>query len=310
MVVAVGVLATGTPSVAPAQTVTVDAPPSLHDAADRVRALPWDRLAEDLARAGLTLPATMHVTLVPEDAPEARETPRWVVGRAFGSSHIVVFPARTGRFPYGSLDAVMRHEVAHLALSDASGGGGLPRWFHEGVATSVEGGWSGADQVRLLVAVLTTPAIAEVDRLFASDAQPDATLAYSLAAAVIDDARDRHGASVPGRIARRVAAGVPFADAFVSATGDTPDQAAERAWSTFRWWTPLLALPASGHALWVGILVLAVIAFLVRRSRRAQQRARMDAEDEARDLDGFAEFDPTDGAGEDTNPTGPRQLLP
>jgi hypothetical protein len=279
---------------AAAQTIAIDAPPALDAAAARVRALDWDALDYDLARAGLIIPPAIHVTLVPEDAPHAREVPRWVVGRAFGSTHLEIFPARTGRYPYASLESVLRHEVAHLALSAAADGKPLPRWFHEGVATSVEAGWSGTDQIRLTLAALTTPAIADVSRLFASDAHPDSSLAYLLAAVLVDDLRARGGGDVPGAIARRVAEGVPFDQAFVEMTGLSPDEAAARAWSAYRWWTPLLATSASGSAMWIGILALAAVAFVVRRIRRARRRAQW--EDEPEDPDEAAALDNADNA--------------
>lgn len=271
------------PAASAAPSVVVEAPPSLNAAAARIRALDWAALDYDLARAGLIIPPAIHVTLVPEDAPRTREVPPWVVGRAFGSSHLEIFPARTGRYPYATLEGVLRHEVAHLALTAAADGKRLPRWFHEGVATSVEGGWSGIDQVRLALAALTSPGTADVHTLFASDAQAESALAYLLAATIVDDLRARQGADVPGAIARRIADGVPFDRAFVEMTGDTPDQAAHRAWRTFRWYTPLLASWASGTAIWLAMLLLAAVAFVVRRVRRARRRAQWDAEEQARE---------------------------
>ena len=53
---------------------------------------------------------------------------------------IVVFPARAGAYPYDSLESVVWHEVVHLALS-APAGNQSPRWFHEGVAMSVDKGY-------------------------------------------------------------------------------------------------------------------------------------------------------------------------
>jgi hypothetical protein len=259
--------------------VTIDSPPALAAAAAEVRGLDWHALAYDLSRAGLTLPSRLHVTLVAEDSARAREVPRWVVGRAFGTTHLELYPARTGRYPYTSLASVLRHEVAHLALADAAGDRRLPRWFHEGVATSIEGGWHGFDHVRLALAALATPRIDDIHSLFAGRQQEDSALAYLLAATVIDDLRARQGPDVPGAIARRVADGVAFDQAFHEMTGDTPDQASARAWQAFRWYTPLLASWASGTAVWLLMIALAALAFAARRARRARQRARWEAEE-------------------------------
>lgn len=261
--------------------LTVDAPRPLAPDAERIRAIDQQDLADSLARAGLGLPPRVRVTLVPEDDPRARAMPRWVVGRAFGAEEVIIFPARVARYPYDSLESVIRHEVAHLALFLGAGGEPLPRWFHEGVATSVDAGWDMTDQMRLVLAAVRDPAIADVGRLFQSDAQPDTTLAYLLAAALVDDIRQRHGLAVPGRVAGRVASGVPFARAFELETGESPDAAAARAWVLYRRWINWVPAITSMSALWTGILALAVAAFVATRIRRARRRRRWEKEDEA-----------------------------
>src|SRR5687768_10271987 len=53
---------------------------------------------------------------------------------------------------YGSLESVVWHEVVHLALSAQAGDRPLPRWFHEGVAMSVDKGLGVTSQVRSICA--------------------------------------------------------------------------------------------------------------------------------------------------------------
>jgi hypothetical protein len=255
-----------------ALTLTVNAPPSLASAAARIGAIDQQGLEAALVTAGLTPPASVDVTLVAEDDPLAREAPSWIVGRAFADRHVLIFPARVTRYPYDSLESVMRHEIVHLALFATAGGHPLPRWFHEGVATSVDAGWGMTDQARLVVAALTGPTIEEVSDLFRSDAQPDTALAYLLATALVNDLRDRHGPDVPGRIVRRVEAGAPFARAFAREIGETPDAAAARAWASYRRWTNWVPALASASTVWTVILLLAFLAFIARRRRRLRLR--------------------------------------
>jgi MYXO-CTERM domain-containing protein len=262
-----------------ALTLSITAPPSLESAAARVRAIDVRALEAALSSAGLAGPAAVDVTLVPEDDPIARETAAWVVGRAFGDRHVLIFPARVTRYPYDSLESVMQHEIVHLALFARAGGRPLPRWFHEGVATSVESGWSMADQARLLFAALSEPTIADVSGLFRSAAQPDTTLAYLLAAALVNDLRERHGPDIAGRIARRVEAGAPFDRGFRRETGETPDAAAARAWNTYRRWTTWVPAVANASTVWSAILVLAVLAYVARRRRRARLRKQWEEEE-------------------------------
>lgn len=261
-------------------SLSVQAPPSLEPAAARLRLIDA-RATEDALRAGgLNPPETVIVQLVPEGDPLARASPDWIVGRAFANGTVVIFPSRVTRYPYGSLESVLRHEIVHLALFDTAGDHPLPRWFHEGVAMSVESGWSAADEVRLLLAALDEPTIQDVGELFASESQPGTALAYRLATALIDDLRRRQGADLPGRIANRVAAGVPFDRAFAIETGEAPDAAAAQAWRTYRQWVNWIPTIASATAVWAFILVLAGVAFGVQRRKRARRRD-LDDEEEA-----------------------------
>jgi hypothetical protein len=265
-------LALAATSAAAEWTPTVVAPVSLEPAAQRIRTLDAQPIAEALQRAGLELPPRVHVMLVPEDDPRASAVPAWFVGVASGVSDVIIFPDRVLSYPYDSLESVMRHEVVHLALNARAGGRRLPRWFHEGVAVSIESGWRIGDRLRLTVAAASGPPLDDLTRLFASDARPDTTEAYLLAAAFVDDLRRAHGAALPGRVAARVATGVPFASAFELETGETPDRAADRAWRSYRRWTTWLPMATSASALWGLILALAFVAFFVRLSQRRRRR--------------------------------------
>lgn len=260
--------------------MSVQAPPSLASAEARIRAVDEQELSAALARAGLEMPHDVRVELIPEDDERARGAPPWIVGRAFGAGDIVIFPGRLASYPYDSIESVLRHEIVHVALAARAGGGALPRWFHEGVATSVEAGWGVRDQFRLLVAIASEPRLPEIARLFESESQPATTLAYLLAAAFVDDLRGRHGAAVPGAIAARVADGVPFGRAFAIETGESPAAAATRAWAAYRRWVAWLPALTSPNAAWTLILVLAFLAYIARLRGRARRRRQWDEEGE------------------------------
>ena len=256
----------------------VNGPVSLEPTAQRLRNLDSQPIAEALQQAGLELPPRVRVTLMRDDDPRAAAMPSWFVGVAYGVTDIIIFPERVLSYPYDSLESVMRHELVHLALNGRAGGRPLPRWFHEGVAVSIESGWQIGDRFRLVVAAASGPPLDDVTRLFASEARPDTAEAYLLAAALMDDLRRRHGAAFPGRVAARVAAGVPFDSAFELETGETPSGAADRAWRSYRRWTTWLPLATSGSAVWGLILVLAFAAFFVQLWKRAQRRRQWDDE--------------------------------
>jgi len=258
--------------------IVVSAPPSLAPFAERVRAIDAAALADALESAGLELPPAIRVTLVPNADADARAVPNWIAGLAFGDRDIVIFPERVLSYPYDSLESVVRHEVAHLALNARAGGAPLPRWFHEGVATSVDVGWRTAAQFRLLLAMLARPDTAEITRLFVSESQSETEQAYLLSALLVHHVRSRYGAAVPGAIARRVASGTVFADVFRAETGLTPDRAADEAWLGYRRWTEWVPAVTSPSAAWAAIVVLALLAFAVQRRRRARRRRQWDEE--------------------------------
>ena len=253
----------------------VDAGSSLAPVADRVRNIDRQELAAVLGRAGLDVPPQVRVTLIAEDDARALATPRWIVGLAYGPRDVAIFPARVGPYPYDSLESVVAHEVVHLALA-AQAGGPLPRWFHEGVATSVEQGWGVRSQARLVLAAIGDPSLVDLGRLFASASEHETVSTYLLAAALVSDIRERHGADAPGAIAERVARGTPFARAFLLHTGDTPGEAAARAWGSYRRWSSWVPVVTSGSTLWMGIMALAFVAFLANLRKRALRRRQWD----------------------------------
>jgi hypothetical protein len=259
--------------------IPVNAPPSLASSANRIRAIDAAALASALEAAGLEMPPAIQVTLVPNSEADARTVPDWIVGLAFNDRDIVIFPERVLSYPYDSIESVVRHEVAHLALTALAEGAPLPRWFHEGVATSVDAGWRTAAQFQLLVTMLRRPDTATLTRLFVSESQSETQQAYLLSALLVHHVRERYGAAVPGAIARRVASGTPFAEAFRAETGVTPDRAADAAWAGYRRWTEWVPAVTSPSAAWAAIIVLALAAFAAQRRRRARRRRQWDEED-------------------------------
>lgn len=259
--------------------LTIDAPPSLRATADRIRAIDLDALDQALRRAGLERPDGVRITLLPEDDARVRAVPGWIVGFALGDSDIVIFPGRVLAYPYDSLESVVRHEVTHLALNAAARGEALPRWFHEGVATSVDAGWGISAQVRLAAALVRDGRTARLDRLFAIETESAMQQAYLLSAVLVSDLRRRHGDDVPGAIVRRMAAGAPFGEAFAAETGETPDAAAATAWAAYRRWTAWIPAMTGASAAWAFILVLAFVAYAVQIRKRWRRRHQWDDED-------------------------------
>jgi hypothetical protein len=120
--------------------------PSLYDSAQRItRDAPAVRaqlatllgvevLGEVEVRLGRT---TEEVALLaPHDAPP----PKLAGGAAYGPLRLVVLSRQSPETSDDDgIDEVFRHELAHLALFDATGGRRVPRWFDEGFAIDTSG---------------------------------------------------------------------------------------------------------------------------------------------------------------------------
>jgi hypothetical protein len=262
------------PVSAGADTVLFFDPASPPALVSRIRAIDLTRFAAGLGDRGLEIPRRLDVALIANADDRSRAVPPWIVGLAVEPTQVVIFHERVLRYPYDSLESVFRHEVTHLALSARAGGRPLPRWLHEGVATSVDRGWDASGRLRLLLEMTGNPATADLTRLFTSGAQPDTGQAYGLSAALVADIERRHGRAAPARIAGQVALGIPFPTAFEQETDETPDRAAARAWRAYRQWTMWVSAMTSESAVWGLIVALAIVASVVQARRRSRRRAR------------------------------------
>ncbi len=176
--------------------------------------------------------------------------------------------AQAARYPYGTPEAVLAHESAHLLIHDAPGVA-VPLWFEEGVATWSARAWQFEDVFQLSSRLMThdLPKLDAIEPLFHGDAA-QADQAYAASFAFISWSVSRYGGSVVRDILTESRTH-SFERAWRIATG-VPLDRAESAWrreSLFRYrWMPLIA--GSG-SLWLVVMLLAALAW-VRRRRRAR----------------------------------------
>lgn len=122
-------------------------------------------------------------TLAPVGAPY----PTYASGVAYSGLDLVLLTL-TPRHANDTHDVVQtfRHELAHIALSDALDGRPIPRWFNEGFAV-LASGESSFDRISVLwtatVADNLIP-LAQIERSFPSD-ESDASIAYAEAVDVV-----------------------------------------------------------------------------------------------------------------------------
>ena len=253
----------------------IEAPEELAAARARLASFDTARLRGVMQLVGLTdAGAPIRVVLLPEGYPLAQRTPPPTAGYAVPDENLIVlFPARSPRYPHDTLEDVLHHEVAHILMARAARGAGVPTWFHEGLAVNAERTWGLEDQARLLsevVLVSRTP-LDSVDAMFASDEGSKAR-AYTLAAAFVRDLMRRHGADAPANILRRLGQGEMFERAFAMTTGESVAQAENVFWSSHRFWTSIGPFLTTQTALWMVVTVVAVLAIIRRRMQRARKR--------------------------------------
>lgn len=153
------------------------------------RPLATSLLVEALVRdtfPGLPRPRERVLVAVAPDARRFRAwigpgAPEWGAAIAFPQERRIVMQGRRANSLAGDPRAVLRHELAHLALREAVGD--LPaRWFDEGYASFSAGEW-GRDEVlatNVALVLRGVPHLAELDEGFAHG-ESRAQQAYALA---------------------------------------------------------------------------------------------------------------------------------
>ena len=247
------------------------------------------RIAGDLGQPVLDH-ALVRIARDPEQmkglAPEGAPVPVYASGVAWPALHLAILSLQAPRtWEATDLPELSRHELMHLALSDAVGGRHVPRWFDEGLAVHESGeAWTARLQT-LWQATLAKSLVPfdDLDRGFPAEGS-EAGIAYAESADVVrflmrDDDRARFGSLV-----QRVRAGTAF-DRALGDAYDTDLRKLEYEWRldvSHRF--GLLPAVTGGTALWGLISVLAVVAFVKRRRRaklKLEQWAREEAEMDA-----------------------------
>jgi hypothetical protein len=264
---------------------------------DRVAPLTADA---DAFRARLAIelgqPVLAHVLLRiardPEQmnalSPVGAPPPAYASGVAYPSMSLALLSLKAPHtWEATELVTLSRHELMHLALTDAIAGHRVPRWFDEGLAIHESGEQWSERLGTLWQATLgkTLLSFADLDRGFAADSS-DVSVAYAESADVVrflmrDDDRARFGSLV-----QRLRAGTPF-DRAVSDAYDTDLRKLEYEWRTeVSRRFGLAPLLTGGGALWGLIVVLAAAAWVKRRRRAKAKLAQWEREEA--EMDGAA----------------------
>lgn len=225
---------------------------------------------------GLPRPKEHVLLALAPDAARFREwvgpeAPEWGAAIAIPDERRIVMHGRDTGSDAGDPVAVLRHELAHLALHEFMGEL-PPRWFDEGYAGFAAGEWGRDESLATNVALLLhgTPSLDSLDAGFAGGARA-AEQSYALAFRAVSDlaSLDRErGLTVFLRTWRETSRFDPAVRAAYGMTGD----AFERFWQTrTRRRYGVLALFAN-LSLATSVFLIAFMPLWVARRRRDRRR--------------------------------------
>ena len=262
---------------------------------DRVESIAKDaqdfraQLAGDLGQ-GVLDHVLVRIARTPDQmaelAPVGAPPPEYAAGVAYPSMHLALLALQApDTWEAPDLVELMRHELTHVALSDAVAGHHMPRWFDEGFAIH-ESGEVPWQRTRTLAEASVGHHLlpfAQLDRGFPND-KYEVTVAYAESADFVrflmrDDERARFGSLV-----ERVRGGQAFERALDDAY-DTDLRKLEFDWrEEVGQRFGIIPMVTGGGLLWVLIVGLAGTAWVKRRRRAraklaawAREEAEMDA---------------------------------
>lgn len=217
-------------------------------------------------------------------APVGIPPPRYATGVAYPALHLILISLREPKTAEATdLDEVIRHELVHVALFDATQGHHVPLWFNEGLAVYGSGESSILRMRTLWDATLskTILPLDELDRGFPDENQ-QVSIAYAESADFVrfllrDEDRARFGSLIE-RVRKGTAFDRALSDAYGDSTRKLEYQWREELDKRFTFW-PMLT---GSSTVWGIIMVVLVVAY-VRRRRKAKETLDRWAREEAED---------------------------
>ena len=219
-------------------------------------------------------------------APVGVPPPEYASGVAYPSLHLVLLSLSAPDHAAEATDLgeVFRHELAHIALEDATSGRHVPRWFNEGFAiqSSGEADWMRARTLWTATLSDTLLPLASLDRSF-PNRHYEVNVAYAEAADFVRFLdRNADSARFVSLIGR-----VRGGQKFDQATRDAYD--ADLRTLEYQWKEGLsqrfTLMPAlmGGSMLWVLVILAMGYAYVKRKKRSKAILARWEKEEELHD---------------------------
>ncbi len=227
---------------------------------------------------GLPSLTPLHVVIAASNEEFARETsagvPDWGVGCAFPRRGLIVLKSpRIVNYPL-QMEAVVVHEMAHVAAGRALKRVDVPQWFDEGVAMAIAGEWRLEQSPSLASAAASGHLIPleALEHTFPSGSDA-AALAYVESFQAVRFLMERTGITEPGDLVRLIAMEGDFDRALHASYGASRREFEEDLFDFFGrrfQWGLILRGGRPFFVVATGLFLVAVVL----RTRRARRRMR------------------------------------
>jgi hypothetical protein len=197
--------------------------------------------------------------------------PDWGAAAAIPSKRRIVLKSPAAFNVQKSLEELLSHELAHLALAQRTGYHSAPRWFQEGLAMMVSAEWDWSDNVAMgrasvFASFLSLESIERVNRF----GETKAHLAYSESYLATTHLFEEYSRKMVRVMLDSLAAGSSYDQALIACTGgDVKEFEAELKQKWYKRFN-LTSLFIDMAFFWLALAAVVVIAFFMQyRKRRA-----------------------------------------
>lgn len=217
--------------------------------------------------------------------------PEW--GAAVATRNNIIVTPLPGR--KHNLNRILAHEIVHIVINDAAGEMFVPRWFHEGCAQNLSGEWGIRSRLYMVWKVNRKDLLTfdDIQNMFSSG-MTDAALAYDQSMLAIRHLVFKNGRDVLQGIINSMKKGNEFALAFYNATGLWPSEFERDYLINIRKTYGKKSLYTLIPGTWTLILIIAAIAYFVKRRRNKRLLQQWEVVEAAENIINFEDYNRDD----------------
>lgn len=216
--------------------------------------------------------------------------PEWGGGGALGRDTIVIPVDRPSAFYRSDMERIILHEMVHCAIARAWGVLHVPRWFHEGMAMSLSGEIDFDEQVTLSRAIVLR-ALVPLDSMEYLNrfSHTRARIAYAQCHFAVQFLLSTYGYDLLPELLSASRSTRRFDTACRQVFGLSIQELEALLKKEMARRYRLFFLLTDYAFLWIGILLLAVVAFIATKQRNRKKRLRMEREERSGEEEEIAE---------------------